>query len=82
LLTAELISTIVSYCHDEYKVKFTKVLTGMERLLGILNRYRKSSNDKKKIETEEEHEAIVNIIDTLASSMLSLSENISHFRTL
>lgn len=45
----------------------------MERLLSILNGYR-----KRKIETEEEQEALVNVCDTI-SSVLLVQENIRKF---
>lgn len=51
-------------------------LKGMERLLGILNSYR-----KKTLELEEEHEALVNVIDTLCSIIL-VQECQDHFRHL
>ena len=34
---AELLSTIVSSCHDDFKSKFTLTLNGMERLLALIN---------------------------------------------
>jgi hypothetical protein len=37
----------------------------MERILGVLNSYR-----KKHLALEEEHEALVNVIDTLCSLLL------------
>lgn len=63
-------------CYEEYKVKFAKTLNGMERLLGILNGYR-----KKTLEIEEEHEALVNVIDTLCSLLL-VQECSDFFRQL
>jgi hypothetical protein len=47
-------------------------MKGMERILGILNIYR-----KKKLELEEEHEALVNLIDTLCTLLLNqeISDN-------
>jgi hypothetical protein len=51
--------------HDEFKSKFTLTLRGLERLLGILNKYRKA-----KIENEEEHEALVNVCDTISALLL------------
>lgn len=49
-------------------------MKGMERILGILNIYR-----KKKLELEEEHEALVNLIDTLCTLLLQ-QEISDHFR--
>lgn len=48
----------------------------MERLLGILNGYR-----KKSLTLEEEHEAIVNVLDSLCSLLL-VDECSEHFRRL
>jgi beta-catenin-like protein 1 len=76
LQAAEVLFTIVQNCHEEYKVKFAKVLNGMERLLNILNSYR-----KKTLELEEEHESLVNIIDTICS-LLILPECQDLFRHL
>jgi hypothetical protein len=45
----------------------------MERLMTIVSKYRKT-----KIESEEEHEAIVNIIDTICSTLMT-KEIISYF---
>ena len=57
--------TLIQSCSEDFRIKFAITLKGMERLLGILNGYRKS-----KIETEEEHEALVNICDTIAALLL------------
>lgn len=66
LLTSELLSAIVTNCHDEYKVKFTKTLNAMERLFSVLNKYRKA----KKLETEEEYESVANMFDTISATLL------------
>jgi hypothetical protein len=77
LLSAELLSAIVQASHDEYKVKFALTLNGMERLLGVFNRYRKA----KTLETEEEHEAIVNLFDIVSATIL-VPDNLELFRKL
>jgi hypothetical protein len=46
-------------------VKFSITLNGMERLLIVLNSYR-----KKTLELEEEHEALVNIINILCALLI------------
>ena len=46
-------------------MKFAIILNGSERLLGILNFYR-----KKTLELEEEHESLVNIMNILCTLML------------
>ena len=75
LQVAETLSTIIQNCHDEYKVKFSLTSTkGLERILGILNTYR-----KKKLELEEEHEALVNLIDIICT-LLMQQEITDHFR--
>ena len=76
LQSAELLFTIISESYEDYKVKFTKILNGMERILGILNTYR-----KKALELEEEHEALVNLTDALCS-LLMVEENLEVFRKL
>lgn len=48
----------------------------MERILSLLNTYR-----KKVLELEEEHEALVNIMNTLASLLIE-QENLDLFRSL
>ena len=65
LQSAELLFTIVQNAHEEYRVKFAILLNGTERLLEVLNSYR-----KKTLELEEEHEALVNIINTLCTLLL------------
>ncbi len=57
--------SILQNAHSELKLKFAVMLNGAERLLGILNTYR-----KKTLDLEEEHEAIVNIINILCDLML------------
>ncbi len=76
LQSAELLFTIISESYEDYKVKFTKILNGMERILGILNTYR-----KKTLELEEEHEALVNLTDAICS-LLMVEENLEVFRKL
>jgi hypothetical protein len=76
LQTAEVLFTIVQNSFEEYKVKFSKTLNGMERILAILNQYR-----KKKLELEEEHEALVYLIDTICALIL-VEENSDLFRQL
>lgn len=51
-------------------------MKGLERILGILNIYR-----KKKLELEEEHEALVNLIDLLCTLLLH-QEISDHFRNI
>lgn len=78
LQVAETLFTIVQNCHDEYKVKFSLTdMKGLERILGILNTYR-----KKKLELEEEHEALVNLIDILCTLLLQqeISDNFRHIQ--
>lgn len=65
LSSSEILSTIVQNSHEEFKVKFAIKLNGIERILGILNSYR-----KKTLELEEEHEALVNLNNILCSLML------------
>lgn len=66
LQVAETLFTLIQNCHEEYRVKFALTdIKGLERILGILNIYR-----KKKLELEEEHEALVNLIDTLCTLLL------------
>ena len=76
LQSAELLFTIISESYEDYKVKFTKIMNGMERILGILNTYR-----KKALELEEEHESLVNLTDALCS-LLMVEENLEVFRKL
>lgn len=57
-------------------MKFAIILNGSERLLGILNSYR-----KKTLELEEEHESLVNIMNILCTLMLQ-QETSDHFRHL
>lgn len=52
-------------------------MQGMERLLAIVNRYRR----EKKLESEEELEAVANIFDTIAALLL-VQENLDAFRKL
>ena len=66
LQVAETLFTLIQNCHEEYKIKFALTdMKGMERILGILNIYR-----KKKLELEEEHEALVNLINSLCTLLL------------
>ena len=51
-------------------------MKGMERLLSIMNGYRKG-----KIETEEELEALVNICDSISATLL-IDENLNMFRQI
>jgi len=60
----------------DYNSKFVLSLNGMERLLCILNGYR-----KKSISLEEEHEALVNVLDGLCSLLL-VDECAEQFRRL
>ena len=57
-------------------MKFAIKLNGLEKILGILNSYR-----KKTLELEEEHEALVNLNNILCSLMLQ-QEAADHFRHL
>ncbi|CDW73679.1 beta-catenin-like protein 1-like [Stylonychia lemnae] len=77
LQIAELLFSIVSFSHNEYKSKFNITLQGLERLLRVVNRYRKDF----KIESEEELEAIANIFDTI-SALLLVQENLDTFRKI
>eukprot|EP00347_Sterkiella_histriomuscorum_P007260 403349645 len=77
LQIAELLFTIVQNCHEEYKAKFTNTLHGMERLLAIINLYRK----KRTLQLEEELEAVANIFDTI-SALLLTQESLDQFRKL
>ena len=51
-------------------------LSGLERILGILNGYR-----RRKIELEEEHEALVNLIDAICS-ILMVQDCLDQFKRL
>jgi beta-catenin-like protein 1 len=55
----------VQNSHEDYKVKFCSALNGLERLLGVLNGYR-----KKTLELEEEHEALVEVLDAICALLL------------
>ncbi len=62
LQCAEILYTIVQNSHSEYKIKFGIMLNGIEKILGILNSYR-----KKTLELEEEHESLVNLINIICT---------------
>ena len=77
LQSAELLITIVQNSHEEYKSKFATTLNGMERIFCILNRYRKD----KQLETEEEYESVVNLVD-IVCALLLVQDNLELFRKL
>ena len=66
LQVSELLSAILTNCDKDYKLKFTVTLQGMERILGIVNMYRRD----KTLESEEELESVANIFDSLAALLL------------
>jgi len=73
LLTSELLSLIILNCSEDYQIKFCVTLNGLETLLQLLNGFR-----REEIQTEEQHEALVNVFNVISATMLH-QDNVSMF---
>ena len=71
-MSSELLSTLVQSCGEDWRTKFVLTLSGMARLLAVIDAW----------EGEDVGESIINMFDTLAALLIGNKEHAQVFRKL